>query len=357
MFEPDPRLIDVSLAVIAAGQTREGAYLACPDYPTYRYAWFRDGAFVAEAMDLWGRPVSAAAFHAWVIRTLRGRFAVMEPPEPGQDPPPERILHTRYRPDGTPGGEDWPNFQLDGFGTWLWAYGRHVRRTGRRPATDDHDVVARLVRYLTALWDRPNYDCWEEHPDRVHPSTLGAVSAGLDAAAGILDDGAPAEVAARVRAHLLEHGVTDGAFAKHVGSDAVDANLLWLAVPYGVVPAGDPRARGTAERVRDELTDPAGGVKRYLQDTFYGGGSWLLLTAAAARDALASGDRDAAEHGLRWIEAQADEQGRMPEQVSRHLLAPDRLQEWVDLWGPVAKPLLWSHAAYLTAVNDLREAA
>ena len=356
MFEPERRLIDTSLAVIEASQTREGAFLACPDYPTYRYSWFRDGAFVAEAMDLWDRPDSAAAFHAWVIRTLRLRFELMEPPAPGEVPPPDRILHTRYRPDGTPGGEDWPNFQLDGFGTWLWSYGRHVRRTGTRPNVDARDVVARLVRYLTALWDQPNYDCWEEHPDRVHPSTLGAIAAGLDAAAGILDDGAPAAVAARVRAHLLEHGVRDGAFTKHVGSDAVDANLLWLAVPYAVVPAGDPRARCTAERVREELTDPEGGVKRYLRDTFYGGGSWLLLTAAASRDALARGDRDVAERGLRWIEAQADDQGRMPEQVSRHLLAPARLQEWVDLWGPVAKPLTWSHAAYLTAVRDLREA-
>lgn len=39
------------------------------------------------------------------------------------------ILHTRYRLDGTDGEPgNWPNFQLDGFGTWLWALNEHRRQ-------------------------------------------------------------------------------------------------------------------------------------------------------------------------------------------------------------------------------------
>lgn len=354
MFDADPKLIQTSLAVLRDGQTREGAYLACPDYPTYRYAWFRDGAFIAEAADAWGERDAASAFHDWVLETLARRFCEMDEPEPGRPPPPERVLHTRYRADGRPGSTDWPNFQLDGFGTWLWAYARHLARHGRAAGPPQRATVARLVRYLSALWDQPNYDCWEEHPDRVHPSTLGALVAGLHGAARVLDEEAPMLTAQRVRDYLLAHGTAQGSFVKHVGSSAVDGNLLWLAVPYEVVPAGDPRARATAARVRDELSDPEGGVKRYLADTFYGGGSWLLLTAALARDAAAAGDLDTAREALAWVEAQADAEGRMPEQVSRHLNAPERFDEWVQRWGPVAKPLLWSHAAYLTAVADLR---
>lgn len=354
MFDADPKLIDASLAVIRRGQTREGAYLACPDYPTYCYSWFRDGAFIAEAMDAWQERESAAAFHAWVLRTLAARFARMPEPAPGRVPPEDRILHTRYRPDGAPGRDGWPNFQLDGFGTWLWAYARHVRRHGAPPDGEQRRTLARLVRYLGNLWDQPNYDCWEEHPDRVHPATLGALVAGLRGAAELLAQPEVGDTAEQVRTHLLRRGTADGAFVKHVGSTAVDANLLWLSVPYQVVPADDPLARRTAERVRRELTDAEGGVKRYAADTFYGGGSWLLLTAAAARDAATVNEMDRAYAAMRWIEAQADDEGRMPEQVSRHLNEPEAYQGWVDLWGPVAKPLLWSHAAYLSAVAQLR---
>ncbi len=38
----------------------------------------------------------------------------------------------------------------------------------------------------------------------------------------------------------------------------------------------------------------------------------------------------------------------MPEQATDHLLAPDRYTEWLERWGPIATPLLWSHAMFLT---------
>ena len=46
-----PRLALHSLAVIRAGQDAGGAYLAAPTFPTYRFSWFRDGAFIADAMS------------------------------------------------------------------------------------------------------------------------------------------------------------------------------------------------------------------------------------------------------------------------------------------------------------------
>jgi isomaltose glucohydrolase len=298
MFAPDPKLIESSLAIIRAGQDPGGAYVAALDYPTYAYAWFRDGAFVAEAADTYGDRAGAGAFHAWVLATLAAQFARIAEPDPGRPPPPVLVLHTRYRADGSSGSENWPNFQLDGFGTWLWAYARHVARGGDAPGADERATLRRLTRYLTALWDQPNFGCWEEDEDRVHPATLGAIVAGLRGAADLLDDADAAATAERVRAHLLQRGTHEGSFTKHVGSAAVDASLLWLAVPFGVVAPGDPLARRTAARVRTELQDPDGGVKRYATDTFYGGGSWILLAAALARDALAVGDADAAADAL-----------------------------------------------------------
>lgn len=56
------KLVDQSLAIITAGQSPEGAYIACPSYPTYAYSWFRDGTFIAAAMDRWQRHESAQRF-------------------------------------------------------------------------------------------------------------------------------------------------------------------------------------------------------------------------------------------------------------------------------------------------------
>ena len=35
------------------------------------------------------------------------------------------------------------------------------------------------------------------------------------------------------------------------------------------------------------------------------------------------------------------------------VLAPDVLPEWLDRWGPSARPLLWSHGMYLTLASTL----
>ena len=338
-----------SIKVIRHGQTPEGAYLAAPSFPTYRYSWFRDGSFIADAMDANGLHDSAAAFHQWVVNVLESELASVSASG--------GVLHTRYLPDGRHGSEEWPNFQLDGFGTWLWAYAGHVARTGHAPDSRGIAVVRGLADHLAERWSRPNFDCWEEHQGEVHPSTLGALHAGFVAAAGLLRDRYYEGVADSVRSYLLEHGTHAGDgdrhFTKHIGSDAVDANLLWLALPYGVVGVSDPAYLATVDKVRRDLQDPDGGVHRYAQDTYYGGGSWLLLTADLAQVHLALGQRQEAERLLAWVEAQADPNGDMPEQVATHVNDPDYVPHWEKTWGASAKPLLWSHAAYLRLVAAL----
>jgi len=48
------------------------------------------------------------------------------------------------------------------------------------------------------------------------------------------------------------------------------------------------------------------------------------------------------------VAAHATDEGDLPEQVADHLLDPGSQQTWLERWGPVATPLLWSHAMYLT---------
>lgn len=351
-----------SIEVILGGQTVEGAYLAAPTFPTYRYSWFRDGSFIADAMDLVGHHESAAAFHRWVVTVLAAQLDAVDNAGDG-------VLHTRYLPDGSPGGEEWPNFQLDGFGTWLWSFSRHLKVQSAAPSPESLTVVERLAEYLLLRWSWRNFDCWEEHSDRSHPSTLGALYAGFVAAARLLDDRRFLGVAAAVRSYVLEHGVCgvgdatgDGArhFSKHVNPAvqgardcAVDANLIWLSVPYGVVAPEDPLAQATLAKIRRDLQDPEGGLHRYAADTYYGGGSWTLLTCDLAQVHLALGERDEAERLIAWVERQASEAGNLPEQVATHANDASYIDRWEGLWGKSASPLLWSHAAYLRALVAL----
>jgi isomaltose glucohydrolase len=100
-----------------------------------------------------------------------------------------------------------------------------------------------------------------------------------------------------------------------------------------------------------------GGVHRYLRDGFYGGGPWVPLAGALAWAHALRGDADRAGRALAWIEETADDRGHLPEQTGHPLRRPDLLEPWVRRWGPVARPLLWSHAMYLIARDALGAAS
>ena len=52
-----------------------------------------------------------------------------------------------------------------------------------------------------------------------------------------------------------------------------------------------------------------------------------------------------------------DAEGNLPEQVPTRAYAPAMLPVWERRWGPVATPLLWSHAMYLILANELGDRA
>ena len=112
-----------STEIILTNQTSQGAYLASPNFPTYQYSWFRDGAFIAYAMDIAGEHESSRRFHNWAATVIIQRSDTVKRAikKARQDEMLEAqdILHTRYTADGNEAIENWPNFQLDGFGTWL----------------------------------------------------------------------------------------------------------------------------------------------------------------------------------------------------------------------------------------------
>jgi isomaltose glucohydrolase len=349
-------LANHSIELIRENQSPNGAYVASPSFATYDYCWFRDGAYIAYAMDVCGQHDSSARFYDWAANIVGRRADAVEraiAAAPAGQPAPEDLLHTRYTLDGAVGQDDWPNFQLDGFGTLLWGMGEHLRV--RRAALPTHwrPAITLLARYLGALWRLPCYDCWEEFGDQIHAATLAALYGGLTAAAQMLSDPVHAEVAAQIKGFVLDRCAVGGSLNKFIGNSAVDASLIHAATPYGLLGADDPLMRATIARIEADLRRAGGGVHRYADDSYYGGGEWVLLTAYLGWHYVERGEVARARVLLDWVVGCADAQGMLPEQVPTNLNHPPMLPVWEQRWGPIARPLLWSHAAYLTLAAQL----
>lgn len=350
--------VDVDVGHILAHQAATGAYPASPSFSQYPHAWLRDGSFVAYAMDRAGEHESAARFHLWAAETLlryeREVEALLDGARRGEAPDEFGFLPARFGVDGTWLRDGWPNFQLDGYGHWLWSLAEHRRRAPRPAAGDDLDRAASLVvRYVVAFWAEPCYDAWEEYRSQLHTSTLASLCGGLEAIAPSLGSGAAAatEAAAAIRRLILSECVTDGTFDKHLGNPAVDASLLWVATPFEVVPPEHPLMRSTVAAIEETLTSD-GGLKRYAADTFYGGGAWVLLTAWLGWHHARLGARDRVDTCLEWIERQRGDDGSLPEQVATSASIPRFSAFWSSRWGPPARPLLWSHAMRIVLVDE-----
>ena len=351
-------LWDRSIAVIHENQKANGAFIASPSFPTYNYSWFRDGAYIAYGMDRAGDHESARRFFDWAVWAIGQRTKSTEraiaTALSGTMPDEADLLDTRYTVEGQPGKMTWFNNQLDGFGTLLWAMSQHREITGTgRP--NWRSSVDLLARYLSALWTFPCSDCWEEFPDKIHVASLSAVYGGLMGAASFLDAPLFSDEAGRIKEFVLANGVKNGALVKFIGTDWVDASLIHAATPYRLLDVTDPIMVQTVARLESELVVEGGSIHRYVEDNYYGGGEWILLTAYLAWHYVERGDLGRARELSAWIERQADEHGDLPEQVADHMLIPERLPGWIAQWGPVAKPLVWSHAAYLTLVLALNE--
>jgi GH15 family glucan-1,4-alpha-glucosidase len=285
--------------VIAAGQARSGAYSAAPTFGPYgEYCWFRDGSFIADAMSRAGETSSAERFFDWGAEIVRAN--------------PVGPWDARYRFDGSRDETTWwPHDQLDGTGLWAWTTRNHVARHGVASRWDD--AIELVTASLSAHWRDPCHDWWEERKG-VHAVTIGSIWSGIGG-----DELAQAARTACTRERL------DGSHAFLVVLGLVDGNHL--------------------ERIEREL-----GYHRHADDGYYGGGEWPILAAFTgwARQTLGL---DASPQ-LEWIEAAANVDGTLPEQLGEQL-RPECYAPWIERWGEPASPLLWSHALYLTLLDVL----
>lgn len=276
-----------AVAAIRAGQAPSGGYVACATFPPYRFSWLRDGSFIADAMSRVGEVESTEAFFGWVARIVEAGLG----------------FEARYTLDGERDATEWPHRQHDGWGLWLWALREHAARHGGGARW--REAAAATAAHLERVREEPCVDWWEER-EGVHAATLACIAAGL----GDELDLSRAE-------------------------ERLDASLLVLPfLGFGAVDV-------------ERLVSP-GGVHRHLDDVYYGGGEWLLLTAM-----LGLAEPDRGEDALEWIAAHATDDGGLPEQSQDHLLHPESYDSWVARWGPPPSPLLWSHAMFLTLDHEL----
>ena len=345
-----------SAELLREHQHEDGAWPASPWFAPYGYSWFRDGAFVADGASAAGLTAEADRFHAWCAGVLRREepavTRVLAMLAAGDRPDDADYLPARYRLDGTRQRDDWWNFQVDGYGTWLWALERHLARTGGDAAAYA-PAIRDAVRYLVGTGTGSCRDWWEENREQTHVTTLAGVSAGLVAAvriAGLPRDLALAavEVADRCVELVRTRGSRHGHLVKWLDGTDVDASLLAVAALYDALPLDDPLVTSTVAEVEARLVD--GGVHRYEADTFYGGGQWPVLASLLAIHHRRAGAPDRATELLDWVASIADADLLLPEQVPP-LLAPGMLEEWVERWGPSAHPLLWSHGMFLAAAT------
>lgn len=312
--------IATSSSVVLKYQQPNGAYPASPNFLVYDYCWLRDGAFIADGMSRAGQVQSAERFFDWCATVITGRR--------------EHILNggkldARYAYDGTASIEKWESFQLDGYGTFLWALRQHAERHQR--TIDQYQEAAGLVQhYLATQWQNPCYDWWEERRG-IHAATLACIYAGLHAYNH--------PEAARVKATIdLHHERTDASLLICPLVDAVSTRDFAPMLA----------------KIESHLVSKNGGVYRYHADTYYGGGEWPVATSMLGWYYAKIGNVEAAQSKLAWVLQNMQPNGWIAEQSHELMLDPASYQPWVNKWGQPANPLLWSQAMLLTLATELK---
>jgi GH15 family glucan-1,4-alpha-glucosidase len=316
-------------------------------------------SFNAYALDLADEHAASSRYHLWVNRAVAGIAQaiddVIDAHDRGEALSPLDMPPARFALDGSVVVDDWPNFQIDGYGTWLWSLGQHLDATGNVAVPEEYlDSVRRVARYLVAFCFSPCWDVWEENGDAVHTSTLACVYGGLMTAGRLLGDRYFLERAEAVRARLIDDAARHGYFAKSNLNDDVDASCLWLETPFGVVEPDDEYFAATVALIEERLT-LEGGIRRYSTDVYFGSGAWPVLTGSLGWHYASLGDREGAEQCRTWIADHVDARGQLAEQFGGEDRDTEHYREWVLRWGPPAMDLMWSHAMYIVLSSALSD--
>jgi glucoamylase len=405
-----PKVVELfkrSLLVLRTQIDNGGAIVAANDSDimqfsrdTYSYVWPRDGALVANSLDLAGFPDVARWFYTFCKNVITD----------------EGYFYHKYNPDGSP-ASSWHPWVLKGVQSMpiqedetalvVWAMWRHYFRYRDiefiRPLWVD--VVQKAADFMVRYRDPrtglplPSYDLWEERWG-VHAFTVATVYGGLKAAhnfAVCFGDRDRAE-SYRKAAEEVKAGAGKYMFSERLnrfvrrlvpkdapkppdsptyaeptplspGDDSIDALFevdetldasLYAIYKFHLFEADDPRVESTMRAVEQKLwvKTRVGGVARYENDYYHRisddigsvpGNPWFICTLWLA-DYFITRSTTIAELKralpiFEWTAAHALESGVLAEQVNPYTNEPISVS-----------PLTWSHATVVsTAIKYLEK--
>jgi GH15 family glucan-1,4-alpha-glucosidase len=367
-----------SLLVLNTQIDAQGGILAANDSDvvqfsrdTYSYIWPRDGALVANSLDVAGYSVIAQRFYEFARRTVNkdGYF-----------------LH-KYNPDGTlasswhpwlDNGKNQLPIQEDGTALVLWALWNHfvinrdiefIKPLYRPLIMNGANFMCRYRDRETGLPDA-SYDLWEERRGMLS-FTTGTVFGGLTAASLFCtifgeDDLANhyQQVASEIRDAASQYlwrpelnrfcrMISRNDEENLIYDDTCDASL-WGLFAFGLYDADDDRIIATMKALREKLwvKTEVGGLARYEGDSYhqvdpvFPGNPWFICTLWLADHLtdLATNEEDL--EGplkiLEWVADHALPSGVLAEQV--HPVTGKPLS---------VSPLTWSHATFVASTRRI----
>ncbi len=330
---------------------------------TYSYLWPRDGALVANALDLAGYPMLSIAFFN-AMRKMMTR---------------DGYFFHKYTATGEQGSSWHPwtlpgrllPIQEDETALLLWSLWEHFERY--RDIEFIKPLYKPLVKvpaeFLQSYRDKktglplPSYDLWEERLG-VHAFTVGAVYGGLIAASKFTEAFGELKISEEYRksAEEIKEAAATHLFVKEKGIFARSIDFEETGVSYdltadsatvglflfGMFEATDPKIEKTMNHLLDKLKNhgKTGGYLRYENDYYFNtgrgsrGNPWIISTLWIARYFLETGELEKVNSILKWTADNAIEGGILPEQLHPETGAPLSVS-----------PLTWSHAEYVSLVR------
>jgi glucoamylase len=365
-----------SLLIARTQIDNQGAIIAANDSDVteratdhYSYLWTRDGAFVANALDVAGYPDSARRFYDFCSKIVH----------------PDGYFLQRYNADGTvasgwhpawSGNDKSPMvpIQEDETSLVLWAlwqhydryrdieFAHHLYRTVVTPCAD----FMSEFRHPKLKLPKPSWNLWEDRRG-IHTFTCSTVVAGLRAAARFAalfaeDDKAvkystiATEIVDAMRKHLYDEKLGRFLRSLHFHDDhkydpdgTIDISTFGTFY-FGAFEVDDPIVVKTMQAIEEHLSVP-GGIARFENDGYmrtsgdFTGNAWFICTLWLAEYQIAvaknTSELEKPLSVLTQIAGQSRSSGVLSEQID------PRNGDHVSV-----SPLTWSHSTYVATVHS-----
>jgi glucoamylase len=373
-----PEIVELykrSLLIVRTQTDNQGAIIAANDSDVtiratdhYSYLWTRDGALVANALDLAGYPHLTRKFFE-----LCGNIVHKD-----------GYFLQKYNADGSVASgwhaswDSWNKKELlpiqeDETSLVIWALWEHyakyrdiefVRKLYRPLIEKCADFMCEF-RHKTLKLPKPSWNLWEDRRG-IHTFTCASVVGGLRAAAnfarlfGEVENAEKYEKVANetvkaMKKHLYSKQL--GRFLRslqfngdeHYEADTtIDASMFGLFY-FGAFSADDETVAGTMEAIEEKLwvTGDFGGIARFENDGYVKvsdkttGNAWFICTLWLADFYISKGDLPKALEIINWTAKRALPSGVLAEQLSP-----------IDGSPVSVSPLTWSHSTFVATVRN-----